>query len=302
MSVWLAGWLAGWSFLLDAHAGHQTEPVAHAKGALHDTAREAGAYAPKETKIDFDNMNTLQTVFVVLGHLSFALTFLSFTQTNLIRLRIIAVVSQVLGLAYNGWVNYKMPEGQDIHLVVFWLAMFLILNIYMLMREIATTLEVPLATEDRELLVKSFPTIHSRDWVELMKRGTKKTFQKDAVLLAVGDSTKCLQLIVKGKAVEIRDGVKKECESGTLWGELTYVMGNDYYNSSPVDIIVSSDSLTLMEWPYELLRSMAKNKRFDAALQNGFVHSAGMKHGLLVKAQGRREPENGRFPALLDAL
>ena len=25
--------LAGWSFLLDAHAGHPTEPVAHAKGA-----------------------------------------------------------------------------------------------------------------------------------------------------------------------------------------------------------------------------------------------------------------------------
>lgn len=63
---------------------------------------------------------------------------------------------------------------------------------------------------------------------------------------------------------------------------VTYVMGDDYYNSSPVDIIVTSERLTLMEWPYEVLRSMAKNQRFNAALQNGFVHSAGLKHGLLA--------------------
>jgi hypothetical protein len=229
-------------------------------------------------------MSTLQTVFVILGHLSFALTFLSFTQTSLIRLRVIAVASQVLGLIYNGWVNYNMPAGQDIHLVVFWLSMFFILNVYMLVREISTTLEVPLSVEDRELLVKSFPAIHSRDWAYLMKMGTKKTFQKDAVLLTVGSPTTCLQLIVKGRAVELRNGVRKECGSGTLWGELTYVMGDDYYNTSPVDIIVTSESLTLMEWPYGVLRTMAKSQRFNAALQNGFVHSAGLKHGLLATA------------------
>lgn len=227
-------------------------------------------------------MNAIQTIFAALGHLSFALTFLSFTQTSIIRLRIIAVASQILGLIYNGWIDYNMPDGQDIHLVVFWLSMFLILNVFMLVREISNTLEVPLTAEDRELLIKSFPAIHSRDWLNLIKKGTKKTFQKDAVLLTVGSPTKCLQLIVKGKAVEIRDGAKKECGSGTLWGELTYVMGDDYYNSSPVEIIVSSDSLTLIEWPYEVLRALAKNQRFNAALQNGFVHSAGLKHGLLT--------------------
>lgn len=230
-------------------------------------------------------MTEIASIFVVLGHLSFALTFLSYTQDNLIRLRMIAVASQVLGLIYNLWVNYSMPEGQDIRLVIFWLSMFLVLNVYMLIREITVTLEVSLPVDERELLIKSFPAIHSRDWVQLIKLANKKNFNKDDVLLKVGSSTESLQLIVKGKAVEVRNSVVKECGSGTLWGELTYVMGEDYYNSSPVDIIVTSESLTLMEWPYEVLRSLAKNPRFNAALQNGFMHSAGLKHGLLAPAR-----------------
>ena len=229
-------------------------------------------------------MNTIGTVLSIIGHLSFALTFLSYTQKSLIRLRSIAVASQILGLVYNGWINYNMPEGQDINLVVFWLSTFLVLNVYMLQREIASTLEVSLPAEERELLVKSFPAIHSRDWVELMSKGNRKTFPRDAVLLSAGSPTDSLQMIVKGRAVEVRSGATKECGSGTLWGELTYVMGNDYYNESPVDIIVTSESLSLIEWPYETLRSLSKNQRLNAALQNGFVHSAGLKHGLLGKS------------------
>ncbi len=227
-------------------------------------------------------MTSLSTWFVVIGHLSFALTFLSFSQTSLIRLRVIALASQVLGLVYNGWVNYNMPAGQDIHLVVFWLSMFFLLNVFMLVREISNTLEVAIPTEERELLVKSFPAMHSRDWVNFIKAGTRRHFQKGSYVLTVGSPTKSLQIIVKGKATEIRSGVIKDCGSGTLWGELTYVMGEDYYNSSPVDIVVASDNFVLMEWPYEVLRAMEKSARFSAALQNGFVHSAGLKHGLLV--------------------
>ena len=225
----------------------------------------------------------ISQTMTVIGHISFILTFLSFAQKSLIKLRMIAVVSQVFGLVYNAWVDYHMPVGSDIHLVVFWLAMFLVLNVVLLVREISNTLEVSLPVEARELLVTSFPAIHSRDWLALMAMGKQIVYRKGDKILSVGDSTTSLRMILEGSAEEDRKGVRKACKRGVLWGELTYVMGPDYYNRSPVDIVVTSESLTVIEWPYDTLKTLAANNtRFNAALQNGFVHSAGMKHGLLA--------------------
>lgn len=231
------------------------------------------------------NSEYFSHAMTVIGHISFVLTFLSFAQKSLIRLRIIAVISQMFGLVYNGWINYHMPPGSDINLVVFWLAMFLVLNVVLLVKEISTTLEVSLPPETRELLVTSFPSIHSRDWITLMSIGKKIQYRKGDKVLSVGDATTSLQMIVEGTAEEDRKGVRKACKRGVLWGELTYVMGPDYYNSSPVDIYVTSEALTIIDWSYDELKKLAdKNPRFNAALQNGFVHSAGLKHGLLADA------------------
>ena len=219
---------------------------------------------------------------LLIGHASFLLTYLSYSQKSLIRLRMVAVVSLLLGLVYNTWINSNMPEGQDIHLVVFYLAVFLLQNIYVLSREIHHAMEVTLPTEQRELLVSAFPSMHSRDWVKLVACAKKREFRAGDEILALGAATTALQLIASGVAQEHRKGVVKECRKGVLWGELTFVLGLHYFNASPVSIVARSDRVTVLEWPYETLRKLsAENQRFNAALQNGFVHSAGMKHGLL---------------------
>lgn len=234
----------------------------------------------------FDNQfisEIFSRVIPILGHASFLLTFLSYSQKNIIRLRAVAVASLFLGLIYNSWIDVNMPEGQDIHLVVLWLAIFMVQNIYLLVREIRESMEVHLPLEQRELLVASFPAMHSQDWKKLMACAQVKNYQKGDEVLALGASTQSIQLIADGTAEENRCGSHKPCRKGTIWGELTYVMGEDYYNSSPVSIVATSDTLTVLEWKYEKLRKLSShNSRFDAALQNGFVHSAGMKHGLLV--------------------
>lgn len=220
---------------------------------------------------------------LLIGHASFLLTFLSYSQKSLIRLRMVAVASLVFGLVYNSWIDVNMPPGQDIHLVVFWLTVFLIQNVYLLVQQIKEGLEVPLSADQRDLLTIAFPAMHSRDWVKMVEAATKREFRQGDEILALGAPTSALQVICSGVAQEVRNGVSKQCQKGVLWGELTYVMGADYYNSSPVSIVVSSDRLTLLEWPYETLRKMGlANERFNAALQNGFVHSAGLKHGLLA--------------------
>ena len=220
-------------------------------------------------------------IFSVIGHLSFGLTFLSYAQKSILKLRMIAVVSLSFGLAYNTYINVNMPPGDDIRLVIGWLSLFLLQNIYLLVKEIKDNLERPLDPESKLLLACTFPKMHSKDWQSLVRIATVIEAKKGDSLLTTGDPTHSLRLTVEGMAEEVREGVRRECPVGTLWGELTYVLGNNCFNSSPVDIIAKSN-MKIYSWEYpELIDLCKKNSRLDAALQHGFIYSAGMKHGLL---------------------
>lgn len=228
------------------------------------------------------NTESLGFAFSAIGHISFALTFLSYAQRDIIRLRMIAVASLICGLAYNGWVQSRLTGDEDIWLVLFWLGIFLLQNIILLVREIRAGLEMTLPAESRSLMVSTFPMMHSRDWQALVGMAQVQTFSRGSHILKVGEATSSLQLIVSGFAKENRNGVDRLCAKGTLWGELTYVMGDDHFNASPVTIAAESETLIVYSWPYDILREMAaKNIRLNAALQHGFVYSAGLKHGLL---------------------
>lgn len=220
-------------------------------------------------------------IFTALGHLSFALTFLSYAQKSLIRLRTIAVVSLTFGLVYNTYINIKMPPGEDIRLVLGWLALFLTQNVYLLVKEIKDTLEVPLGAESKLLLACTFPKMHSKDWETLLQAAKKVEAKAGEQLLKVGEPTRTLRLTYEGWAEEIREGVRRDCQVGTLWGELTFVLGEDCFNASSVDIVAKTD-LKIYEWDYAVLRDLCnKNTRLNVALQHGFIYSAGLKHGLL---------------------
>ncbi len=231
-------------------------------------------------------MEIIDWIVVAVGHISFALTFLSFAQKSLIKLRIIAIISLLFGITYNSWVSHNMVDG-NIWLVVLWLSIFLVQNVYLLYREIRNTLEVSLPTEGRQLLVQTFPKMHSADWVELCKHAKKRTHTDGEYLLRVGDATKSLSLLISGQCHELRGDETKVCEVGCMWGELTYVLGSGYFNKSPVDII-SQGETQVWTWDYATLKRLSdKNIRLSEALLHGFVHSAGMKHGLLHEADGK---------------
>lgn len=233
-----------------------------------------------------DTSQALILALTAIGHISFALTFLSYAQRDIIKLRMIAVFSLLCGLVYNGWVQSRMTGEGDIWLVIFWLSVFLVQNTYLLVREIRGGLEVTLPADSRALLVNAFPSMHSRDWKALIDAADVQTYSKGSVVLDVGQATSSLKLIVSGFAKEHRGTASRICEKGTLWGELTFVMGSDQFNASPVQITAESDTLVVYAWDYATLEKLVgKNLRMAAALQHGFVCSAGIKHGLLwVKA------------------
>jgi hypothetical protein len=226
-----------------------------------------------------------QDFFYLLGHLSFVITFLAYAQSNLIKLRLIAVASLVVGLVYNTYVHINMPPDQNLWPVLVWMAVFLVQNVINSVREVNRAMELPIPAHERLIQATAFPKSHSRDWAVLSEAATKRQVNNGKVLLQVGAPTDCLQLMVAGKASERRPDLSDDIRrrAGAMWGELTWVLGSEMFNSSPCEVVVTSDKAEVWSWSYETLDKLCRNNdRLASALKDGFVRSAGLKHGLLV--------------------
>lgn len=244
---------------------------------------------------------TQQFFFAVLGHVSFLITFLSFAQTSIILLRIISVVALSVGLVYNTYVHVHMPPGQNIWPVLIWMGVFWIQNIIMTIRSIINGHEVALNPNDRMLAVKTFPKIHSRDWLALRKLATVAAFSKGQMILQVGDATTKLMILSAGRVDEERSDIPVTHRGeGTIFGEITLVMGADQYNASPCRVVVTSETAQILCWDYALLENLAvQNPRLWAAMLDGFMRSAGFKHGLLKEREHDKLDDSGQVRLLV---
>ena len=186
----------------------------------------------------------------LIGNASFAATFLSYAQSDIIRLRLIAIASLCMGLLYNTYIHLQMPEGQGIALVIFWLTVFLVQNMAKAAQEVSQSIEAVLEPESRQLMAASFPLIHSKDWQQLIQAAHRRETQKQDFLLEAGASTSTLMLLASGSAIETRiDGLPSLVrQPGTFWGELTWSLGRDRYNKSPCAVTVTSESAQILEW------------------------------------------------------
>ena len=228
------------------------------------------------------DQKTWADAFTVLGHLSFLITFLSYAQRDIIKLRLLAVASLSIGLVYNSWVHINMPPGQDLWPVIIWLSLFLAQNIYLAVRSIRDQIEVRLSPHSRKLLAHAMPFMHSKDWDRLQRMATVELHRRGDVLLNIGDSTSRVFLLASGE-VEVtrqdRDGPLRR-GPGELWGEITYIMGERDYDHSPSRMTVCSDTAEVWSWSYEQIGQFCLDERSRAALYAAFVRAAGLKHGL----------------------
>jgi hypothetical protein len=220
----------------------------------------------------------------IIGHLSFGLTAVSFAMRRLVWLRVFAVASLLFGLFYNYAVG-------PLWLVLFWLAIFLVINLTRIVLDIIANLEIKLPYAQKKLLFSAFPTMHSRDWQKLYACAKVKKYTAGEAMLEFDEETKAITLIAKGQALETRsrsqrrrrDDTIKYRSPGTFWGELTFVIGNDQFNGSPCRITADTHGCEVIMWTYaDLAELTEKNDRLRAALVDGFVRSAGLKHGLMT--------------------
>ena len=218
---------------------------------------------------------------IILGNLSFALTAFSYAQKNVIKLRLIAILATTIGLVYNSIVHLRMPDGQNLWPVLFWLGVLWIQNIALVIWAIRNEMEMPLSPRQRSLAVAAFPDMHSRDWAKLIQSADLVEVRAGDVILAKDAPTTGLTILAEGRFSEDRPDKSVIRVAGQLWGELTFVFGNDEYNASPCSIVALTDG-SYYVLPYDRLKDLTqRSDRMRSAIYEGIVRSAGFKHGLL---------------------
>lgn len=81
--------------------------------------------------------NDAMELLSIIGHLSFAMTAVSFMITRMLMLRVLAILSLSLGIVYNSLIAMGWPDDHptpELWNVVGWLAVFLAINIIQSMR------------------------------------------------------------------------------------------------------------------------------------------------------------------------
>lgn len=219
------------------------------------------------------------TINEVAGHLAFGLSACAYSMKKIVWLRAFALASLSLSLYY----NLTLPSGV-LWLVVFWLCVFLAINVFRITSEIINSLEASVSPSMKRVLAAGFPEMHTRDWHRITKKATISRYAPGEILLDVGQQTSDFCLLIEGETAEWRpDGRKLIRSPGIFWGELTYMLGDaEFPAGSPCRITAGPRGATVMRITYPDLRALAsESERLRAALAEGIVRSAGTKHGLL---------------------
>ena len=85
--------------------------------------------------------NDAMELLSIIGHLSFAMTAVSFMITRMLMRRVLAILSLSLGIVYNGLIAMGWPNGQptpELWNAVGWLSLFLTINLFQTARLVLT--------------------------------------------------------------------------------------------------------------------------------------------------------------------
>ena len=201
------------------------------------------------------------TLLDVVGHLSFGFTALSFLMRDMILLRGLAIVSGVLGVAYN---YYAFDEPW---LVIFWLTVFLLINVVRVVMLILERRSVSFSEEQRELYQTIFRQFAPVEFMKIMRLARWQDCAEGAILAEQGAVLDELKLIYNGEVAVERGGRQvARSRDGTLIGEISYVS-----QGAATATVRAVRPTRYLAWPVDDLRRLLKrNPTMDIAMGTVF--------------------------------
>jgi hypothetical protein len=219
------------------------------------------------------------TFFDIVGHLSFGLTALSFLMRDILLLRILSIVSGVLGIGY----NFFLPEG-PLWLVIFWLFVFLLINLARIVMLYLERRGVSFTDEERELYQTLFRNFAPVEFMKVMRLAHWRDSTEGELLATENSPLDELKLIFNGEVAVERQGHEiARAKDGTFIGEMSYIRGGD-----ATATVRTVRPTRYLSWPQDELRKLLKrNPTMDVAMGTVFHMDLTQK---LAAQSGAPEP------------
>ena len=202
------------------------------------------------------------TTLEVVGHVSFALGAVSYWVRDEIWLRSLLILSFATGLIYNA-----LPPVGPLWLVLFWLGVYVVINVYRISTKLAETRKVRLSEEEAELRDTVFPEFTPVEFAKLMRIGTWKSVPVGTTLTTQGQPVTEVIVVQSGHlTVEIDGRNVHTLKDGEIVGEMSFIGGH------PATATVRTISPTrYVAWLQPALRALlARNPAMSSAMRSVF--------------------------------
>jgi len=191
-------------------------------------------------------------------HFAFILTALAFITYDILFLRVLAVASSLVGLAYFGIYLGRTP-------ILFWQIVFLGINSWRIVHLLRERRSVSFSEEEQELYQTIFPRFAPVEFMKLMRVGEWKSGEPGAVLATQDEHVEELLIIYNGEVAVEKDGADVvRLKDGTWIGEMSYLQGSNA--SATVRI---TRPTRYVAWPKdELTKLLKRNPTMDVAMKS----------------------------------
>ena len=202
------------------------------------------------------------TTLEVIGHVSFALGAVSYWVRDEIWLRSLLILSFGTGLIYNA-----LPPVGPLWIVLFWLAVYVAINLFRIATKLAEHRNVQLSEEAAELRETVFPEFTPVEFAKLMRIGTWKNVAAGAALTVQGEPVPEVMVVQSGHlSVEVDGRVVHTLKDGEIVGEMSFIGGR------PATATVRAVTPTrYVAWLQPALRALlARNPAMSSAMRSVF--------------------------------
>lgn len=200
--------------------------------------------------------------FDLLGHLGFILIALSFVVRDMVWLRALSVVSQIVLIVYN---YFGPPE--PLWLVIIWSLVFLTINVVQIWFLFQERRGVRFSDQEQELYATIFPSFTPVEFLKLLRLARWAKAEAGETLTSAGQQLEDVMLIFNGGAtVKSGDEVITQLKDGAFIGEM------EFLSKKPATAtVIVNEPTSYIRWSQSDLRGLlTRNPGMSSAMQSVF--------------------------------
>lgn len=202
------------------------------------------------------------SIMDLMGHLGFVLIALSFIVRDMVWLRTLSIVSQLVLIVYN---YFGPPE--PLWLVIIWSLVFLGINLFQIWALFNERRGVNFSDRERDLYASIFRALSPVEFMKLLRIADWQTAAPGQTLATAGKPLDDVLLIYNGGATVRRgDETVGTMKDGAFIGEMEF-----FSKQAAAATVVVDEPTTYLKWSQEDLRNLlSRNPSMVPAVQSAF--------------------------------